>query len=709
MTPQKPVSQIVRKSAVVLLISVVVGLLFFAATHSSIPFSVKDRGAVLSLKRVSHIIPDLYELLERNSLYLRYQARSRKFREPLNPHIAIIGIDTETLKDDALPQIFWYKRYFPVMKMLVENGVTVIGLDDVQSILVEDAVKLVVDDEFISKARKSLKERIGSKAYHKADFDEWTSSLVEKIPVVDKEKELRMLYLSSQKVVLPATLKLKPGSSNYYIIALKPVDQIHHAAGDANLAIVNLPTEEEDVVFKHQIIYQWDREGELKAIKSFSMRIAEKYLDKTAEEKDNGQVLFNGNTIPLDAERQMIINYRKPVDYVNDVKETGSCLPVYYSFKDVLKKAEAGDSKFFSHHFMNRIVLIGLVLPSHDVFRTPIGKDHLMPGVEVHAHVIRTLLDGDYMARAGNGANLLALLVLSIIAGFITYRCKPLTAVIICLSLVGLYLFIMYGVFFNHYKIWVDFAHILCVVFVFGAVYSYKYIDEERERQQVRKIFGRYVSKSVMETILSNPKNLALGGSRRKVTVLFSDINNFTPHSEKLTPEELMIHINNYFNEMNAIILKYNGTIKQFVGDEIMVLYGAPMDQEDQAVLAVNSALEMVDRLNELRSLDPTGEKGFYEVKIGIHTGDAVAGNVGSKDRTEYACVGDNVNMTARIEGLNKKLGTTILISEDTYNEVKDRISNAEFISFEPQEVKGKKKRINVFEVRRPQKGGSVS
>lgn len=708
MSSQRPVSEKIGKLVTVILISTAIALFFFGVTHAFPAPKDRSKGFTSLPGTISRMnpIPRIYALLERATLYKRFQERSARYREPLNKDIAIIGVDRKTLDRDRVMQILWPSRYYaPVMKMLLENGVKVIGLDDIQDVYIKIALEKILDDEFRKGVTESLKETLGPAAYRKSRLEDWTQSIVEEVPIAKKEKELQMLLYKYHRVVLPAIL------SPEHTLSEKPIDQMLFAAGEENLAIVNLPTGVEEVALRQELFYHRMVEHENKPIRSFGLRIVEKFLDKEAvlNDKDD-RVTVDNETIPTDDRGRLLINYKRAINYSpSDIQtekgETADFPRNYYSLIDVRDRADKGDREYFKRHFQGRIVLIGHVLPPQDTFWTPLGKRVLMPGVEVHAHIIRTLLDRDYIKRASTGVNLGALIILSVLAGLLTYRMKPLHSAIACLSLVALYILMTY-VLFYYRSIWLDMSQVLNVMVVFGGVYSYRYITEDRERQMIRKVLERYVSKNVMETILSDPRNLNLGGTRKKVTILFSDLNDFTSHSEKLDPEDLMRFLNNYFNDMNAIILKYNGTIKQFVGDEIMVLFGAPMPQDDQAKRAVDTALEMIDWLKFMRKKDPRGDGGFYEVKIGIHTGEVVAGNVGSEDRTEYACVGDNVNLTSRIEGLNKKLGTTILISEDTYEEVKGKITDAEFTPFEPQEVKGKKNLIRVYEVKRSERGG---
>ena len=157
--------------------------------------------------------------------------------------------------------------------------------------------------------------------------------------------------------------------------------------------------------------------------------------------------------------------------------------------------------------------------------------------------------------------------------------------------------------------------------------------------------------------------------------------------------------LNEFFNEMLEIIFRYNGTVKQFVGDEIMVMYGAPSDLDDHARRAVLTARDMVERLNELKK--QKGEQaGFYEVKVGIHTGEVVVGNVGNEKRSEYAAVGDPVNTAARIEGLTKALDEAILLSEETLKEFEGELPGLEFVSKGPQSFKGKADKMEVYGIR---------
>jgi adenylate cyclase len=216
-------------------------------------------------------------------------------------------------------------------------------------------------------------------------------------------------------------------------------------------------------------------------------------------------------------------------------------------------------------------------------------------------------------------------------------------------------------------------------------------VDGLQERDRIKETFGKYVSRQVAEHVLSSK---GLGGENVQVTVLFSDIRNFTGISEKMEPKAVLDFLNMYFSGMVEAVMKHHGVVDKFIGDAIMAVYGAPDPRADDALRAVSSALEMRERLKVLNKL--FREKGLPEIRagIGIHTGAVVAGNMGHADRREYTVIGDSVNLASRLETLTKELQTDILVSEDTYLQVRD------FVEAEPLRritVKGRQQDVMVY------------
>jgi adenylate cyclase len=215
-----------------------------------------------------------------------------------------------------------------------------------------------------------------------------------------------------------------------------------------------------------------------------------------------------------------------------------------------------------------------------------------------------------------------------------------------------------------------------------------------KDRDFIKDTFGRYVSKQVAEAILNG--RLELGGERKRATVLISDIRNFTAISEKFPPEEVVDFLNEYFSEMVSVVIKYEGTLDKFIGDALLAVFGAPIAHADDAKRAVFAALEMQEKLKEFNK--KRVKKGKNEIRIGVavHTGNLVAGNIGSEVRMEYTVIGDTVNLTSRLEPLNKQFGTQILISESTYSEVKDDIEVREIPAVE---LRGKEEKVKIYDV----------
>lgn len=193
-------------------------------------------------------------------------------------------------------------------------------------------------------------------------------------------------------------------------------------------------------------------------------------------------------------------------------------------------------------------------------------------------------------------------------------------------------------------------------------------------RLRLRERLMRFLSKDIVESIDSGLINLELGGEKKEVTVLFADIRNFTKMSEGKDPYEIVSILNEYLTAMTKIIFEHGGTIDKFIGDAIMTVFGTPVSKADDPLRAVQAASRMQKRLEELNAKWISENRTPIEIGIALHTGTVVAGNIGSPERMEYTVIGDTVNLTSRIEGLNKTYHTNILVCQSTYNHVKKEI-----------------------------------
>ena len=229
----------------------------------------------------------------------------------------------------------------------------------------------------------------------------------------------------------------------------------------------------------------------------------------------------------------------------------------------------------------------------------------------------------------------------------------------------------------------------------FGAAVLERRVTSEWQKREIRSAFSRYVSSSVVDSILSDLSKLKLGGERRSMTVLFSDIRGFTTMSEGLNPETLVEVLNVYLSRMTDIVFDHQGVLDKYIGDAVMAFWNAPFDQADHAIRAVDTGLAMLKALKEMNDAKLFGDHAL-KIGVGINTGEMVVGNMGSERRFDYTVIGDAVNLGSRLESLTKEYGVTMLISESTRSLLGDRylVRPVDLVA-----VKGKKDAVRVYEV----------
>jgi adenylate cyclase len=343
-----------------------------------------------------------------------------------------------------------------------------------------------------------------------------------------------------------------------------------------------------------------------------------------------------------------------------------------------------------------RVVFVGATFEdSRDFFQTPYG---VMPGVEVHANVAHMLLTRGFIVATGWRASLALQLVCVFLVGLIMVATRPLVAGALCFVVP-----VAVGVPISYYAFdsggyWIDFALPVAATHLLGSAIGVM------DRRRVRAALGRYVSREVAAQVFLNAPSL--DGERRDVSILFSDLRGFTSVSETMAPDVVAAQLNELFEAMTAAIFRHRGMVNDFIGDAVMAIFGSPLADRDHALHAVRAARDMEAALAALNVRWTAEGRPALRMGIGIHTGNVFAGNVGGKSRLKYTIVGDAVNLASRVEGINKELGTTMLITEGTYRLVTDWVTVRDC---GPVPVKGRNETVRVYELLAVDEGGGTT
>ncbi len=350
----------------------------------------------------------------------------------------------------------------------------------------------------------------------------------------------------------------------------------------------------------------------------------------------------------------------------------------------------------------NKIVFLGTsALATYDLMNTTFSAN--MPGVEKNATVLENILNKRFLMPSPGIIESLIILFTGILFGYLLSGLKALKSAIVAFSGILLYLSLLL-VLFTYRGIWVNLTYpVTNMLVIFTGITITKYFYEEKKAKEIRGLFSSYVSPKIVEKLLEHPDNVKLGGERKTITILFSDLRGFTKISERLPPEEVVNILNEYFNDMVDIVFRWEGTLDKFVGDAIMAFWGAPVEQPNHAELALRCALNMSDRLSKLQEKWISVGKESLDCGIGINSGEVVIGNIGALGKKmDYTAIGDPVNLCVRVESLTKEHNTRIIITEFTLEILRPLIDSNKFGHLEITElgsvkVKGKEKDVRIF------------
>ncbi|HEY8278580.1 MAG TPA: adenylate/guanylate cyclase domain-containing protein [Bdellovibrionota bacterium] len=350
--------------------------------------------------------------------------------------------------------------------------------------------------------------------------------------------------------------------------------------------------------------------------------------------------------------------------------------------------------------FNGRAVLIGSsALGANDLRHTPV--DPLMPGMYMHANLFHALDQNYFYKKDDEGLIVsLALFFLGVGLVLLVSRFKtPLYETVGTVLTVG-------GLYAADYFYFAPQGYYIRLFFVLnGATWLYAWFtllnvfNEAREKKRVRDAFSRYVAPEIVKEMLSNPDKMKVGGEKREITMLFSDVRDFTTISERLTAQELSTLLNIYMGKMTDILFDSGGTLDKYIGDAMVGFWGAPLDLPDHAYHAVRGAKLMLEALPEINKEFENRKFPRINVGIGLNTGEASVGNMGSDKIFQYTALGDNMNLASRLESLTKEYGVNLMISEFTLAKLGDKAREFRIRPLDLVQVKGKSKAVKIFEI----------
>lgn len=584
----------------------------------------------------------------------------------------IVGLRAENLKtvlviiDDATilahkdePMTFWGPHFARVIDILNKKGAAAIGIDFLFTVTAESWLK-----------------KIGASADEKSrTFD---------IPL--------RTQLGSGSVILASIISFAGDKKVERI--LPPFEYWALMPGARNdIGIANLTYDSDGVSRRLTTDFGFDTSPSL----SFSSAIAIKYLQRT------------GNIEKL----------KTVLQSVKDTKElpTGFAGPPGTFPRISFQKFLAHDAENSSELDIvkDKIAIITEENSgSQDIHQTPYSLDFpfftpvMMNGAELHANMVESLVTGIYPEKVSNKVKFGWIFLLLMIASALFNKLSPLKGLIPFFLITAVLNTVAY-LLFSNYLIIESAGTEAGLVLSYISFLGLKYSGAEANRKNIKQMFGRYVSDEIVEILAETGQQPELGGKTCEITVLFSDIRNFTTISEILDPEETVEMLNEYFGRICTVILDEGGTVDKFIGDAIMAIFGAPVHIENHAAKAVISALKIADIALEFdiwfKARFAGKDLPDFRAGIGIHTGNALVGNIGSQRRVEYTAIGDTVNTASRIEGKTKELGWTIAASSATMESLKN--TETGLLNFfcleysEHVELKGKKGKIELYEVRK--------
>lgn len=592
---------------------------------------------------------------------------------PKDERVAIIDIDEKSLKH--LGQWPWSRNILAqVLENLTNSGVAAIGMD------------VLFAEEDISSPNKVLEKLDLNISATLPDFDQIFANSIQNSPTVtgfifsmkddgvkpDKDPRTKAVIIEKNKPkesFLPTAYRP--------ILNTQKIEKSSYSSGFLNNVpgfdgvVRSVPS----VISYDNVLYP-SLSIELLRLVLGVKRIVVQYQENGVENIALGDV-----QIPTDIYGHIRVNF------------TG-----YTPSYSYISAVDIYNNDFKKEQIEEKIVLLGTSSAGlYDLRSSPF--DIILPGVEVHAHLIDNILNNNFISKpqwslAVDYASIIVFAFLAFLSLLIHRVFISILSAFSFLALIfSLHYYFMFniGIIFNSVMLVIE----VIVIYFLGIVINY--IFEYRQKEFIKTKFANKVSQEVMEDIVSGDSSLTLKGDEKEISIFFSDIRSFTTISESMkSPHKLIEFLNQYMTPMTDIIIKNKGTVDKFVGDAIMAYWNAPKKLENHADFALKSAIEQIEALKKLNK--EFKEQNFppVDIGIGLNTGLCIVGEMGSVGRSDYTCIGDSVNLASRLEGLNKKYKTNIILSEFFLN----KLSNPDIYKIEKlgsEKVKGKNESVKIY------------
>lgn len=448
--------------------------------------------------------------------------------------------------------------------------------------------------------------------------------------------------------------------------SLYPVSPIKEST--AGFGVINSTMDDDDIIRRAKLFFNIDGKtfsslGYEAFLSGFSKDIEE----ANSQNQDISQLTidtFSTNFSFLEDDGSVYLRFQSSID---------DYLP--YRASDILESYYAilrGEEPLIPpENFEDTYTFFAFYAPGlFDICSVP--NNQVYPGVGVHITLLDNLLNQQFITKSPWYISLIWILILSVLGTLtvlISEKQKStkktmLSIILIPSFIVGVIIGASFGLFILGF--WIPLIiPLFAYLFSFFGCFIFSYSQEGKQRRFIKSAFSQYVSPTVIENLIQNPSSLKLGGEKRRLSIFFSDIQGFTSISENIPPEELTEFLNDFLSEMSNIILKYGGTIDKYEGDAIVAFWNAPTNVENHEICALEAALECQNLLENMRATYTYRLGSPVYMRIGLNTGEAVVGNLGSRERFDYTMIGDSVNLAARLEGLNKEFGTYTMCSKN--------------------------------------------